>query len=58
MCCGLAACNDSSLLKVLDCTAYFEGAPYVKEKVCNIKGDYSGYSLIFGFHFCVHATVL
>jgi hypothetical protein len=38
MCCVLAAFSDSSLLKMLDCTAYFEMAPYVKVKVSKIRG--------------------
>jgi hypothetical protein len=38
MCCGLAACRDNSLLKVLDCSAYFERASSVKVKVCKIRG--------------------
>jgi hypothetical protein len=38
MCCVLAACSDSSLLKVLECTVDFERAPYVKAKVYKFRG--------------------
>jgi hypothetical protein len=50
MCCVLAACSDSSLLKVLDCTAYFERAPHVKAKVFKIMG------IILAIHLSLPST--